>query len=525
MLLSFSLLAQQPTFRPSDILNAASLFGSDQPAVSTGMVLAIKGQFLAGSTAVADTSGILPTSLAGTTVTFNGVSAPLVFVSPDQINLQVPTAVRGAATADIAVTTASGSSSPVTVRISQYAWGIFTQNTTGCGAGSVFNIHADGSMALNTTQNSYDPAHDAGLALFFTGLGNFADRQDGTPWTFNPADNIAAFGTTAIAPFFGTPGIQQNQTLKLSYAGPAPGLIGIDQVNFTPYSTDQLFESCHVPMYLANFNQSASQIVSVSVHSGGGACVEPPTQSLGLITWQKQTVYDISSTISSEGVDIQLLQGQRLFFPNPPSAGSASCCASTVLPPTNCQDATPTSLNAGPLSISGVTDDPILISAPDTTGSAGYHVSLPAGSLSGGSYRVTSGGGPDVGAFDTSVAIPAPVVFTQAPAAGSTLTLPYQLSWTGGDARSIISIQLRITNGDFTSTLGFTEKASAGSFTIPAAPLLGPGGPIIIPSGNTELIISQNSAAPGAGAFTATGLTEGAEHLWSYKWDFKNLQR
>src|ERR1019366_10605210 len=43
----------------------------------------------------------LPTQLAGTSATFDGVAAPLLYVSPNQINAQVPTAVQGLTSANL----------------------------------------------------------------------------------------------------------------------------------------------------------------------------------------------------------------------------------------------------------------------------------------------------------------------------------------------------------------------------------------------------------------------------------------
>src|ERR1051326_2238051 len=100
--LATRLFAQQPVFERSGVLNAASLLRSDQPMITPGMILAIKGQNLAITATVADPQKF-PQSLGGTSVTFNGLAAPILFASPDQVNVQVPGAVRGKATADIVI--------------------------------------------------------------------------------------------------------------------------------------------------------------------------------------------------------------------------------------------------------------------------------------------------------------------------------------------------------------------------------------------------------------------------------------
>lgn len=75
------------------VVNAASL----QPLLSPGALVAILGSRLTGptlSTNYGDT-GSYPTTVAGTKVTFNGIAAPLLYVSPGQINAIVPFALAG----------------------------------------------------------------------------------------------------------------------------------------------------------------------------------------------------------------------------------------------------------------------------------------------------------------------------------------------------------------------------------------------------------------------------------------------
>jgi len=57
--------------------------------------------------------------------------------------------------------------------------GVFTQDTSGCGQAVAYNVHADGSVSLNTPQNSLDPGKDAGLTFFLTGLGGDWTTQTG----------------------------------------------------------------------------------------------------------------------------------------------------------------------------------------------------------------------------------------------------------------------------------------------------------------------------------------------------------
>lgn len=80
-------LAQAPQITSAGVVNAASYA---QP-IAPGSLVSIFGMNLA----TASTSAVgqpLPIQLSGTSVAVNGVQAPLLFVSPTQINLEIPSA-------------------------------------------------------------------------------------------------------------------------------------------------------------------------------------------------------------------------------------------------------------------------------------------------------------------------------------------------------------------------------------------------------------------------------------------------
>jgi uncharacterized protein (TIGR03437 family) len=102
--------------------NAAS-FAQDQP-LSPGSLVSLFGTGLAASTGTASTVP-LPDSIAGVSVTFSGFTAPLQFVSPGQINLQVPWRVEPGIT-DIVVTVSGSMSAAFRAQIEPVSPGIFT---------------------------------------------------------------------------------------------------------------------------------------------------------------------------------------------------------------------------------------------------------------------------------------------------------------------------------------------------------------------------------------------------------------
>jgi uncharacterized protein (TIGR03437 family) len=96
--------------------------------ISGGGIGSIFGTNLAAATTEAS-SLPLQTTLGGTTVTMNGIAVPLFFVSPLQINFQVPWELLSSPTTTLTVNTAAGMSPAITVSLSAASPGIFTINT------------------------------------------------------------------------------------------------------------------------------------------------------------------------------------------------------------------------------------------------------------------------------------------------------------------------------------------------------------------------------------------------------------
>src|SRR4051812_17674608 len=92
-------------------------FGKGQ-AVSQGSLVSIFGSQLAAATALA-ASIPLATSLNNVSVSFDGLAAPLHFVSAGQINAQIPWEVLGGGTgtANVVVTSNGKASAPQPVQI------------------------------------------------------------------------------------------------------------------------------------------------------------------------------------------------------------------------------------------------------------------------------------------------------------------------------------------------------------------------------------------------------------------------
>src|ERR1700722_2726703 len=161
-----------PTVIVSSVVNAASL---------------TSGPLVGGSL-----STVLGSNLAGkiVAVTFDGNPATLLFGNATQINLQVPAAVASQTSSSMVVTVDGASSAPQTLPVSA-AWPA---------------IFSNGVLNQDDSMNGPGVAAKAGdiLQIFLTGI----------------PPNAAV---TAVV------GAQMNLTPL--YAGPAPGIAGVQQVN------------------------------------------------------------------------------------------------------------------------------------------------------------------------------------------------------------------------------------------------------------------------------------------------------
>jgi uncharacterized protein (TIGR03437 family) len=115
-----------PAITPSGVISAGNYGGF--PIIAPGTWVEIYGVNLATTLsrtwATSDFTGIeAPNALAGTTVTVAGIPAFIDFVSPAQVNIQVPSGVA-AGTQPVVVTTAGGSSAAYTVTVNSVEPGL-----------------------------------------------------------------------------------------------------------------------------------------------------------------------------------------------------------------------------------------------------------------------------------------------------------------------------------------------------------------------------------------------------------------
>ena len=206
-------------FEGEGLVNAAS-FAADP--VSPGEIVSIFGLAIGppeDATMVVE-DGRLTTELADTRVLFDGVAAPLIYVSANQINAIVPYSVAGQASTQVQVETTGAWSNIVTLDVAAVSPGVFTVTQSGAGQAAALNVEADGSLTVNNAANAV--ARGGVVVLYATGEGQTSPAGvDGEIVGDAPGQPVLPV-TVSIG---GIPA-------QVLYSGSAPGFVaGLLQVN------------------------------------------------------------------------------------------------------------------------------------------------------------------------------------------------------------------------------------------------------------------------------------------------------
>ncbi len=210
-------LAPMTTPRSIAITNGASY----TTLVAPGAIGSIFGQGLASGNFGIAPGQPLPFNLGGIEVKVNGTSAPLFFVGPNQVNFQMPRTTP-ATTSSPSFGIVQSSSATVEVflngqliragaaQLAPALIGQFTATQTGSGAAAALDAINFTPAPFNAKQTNGQPSF---IALFVTGLGAEVTDNDG--------DSKASVQVTV-----------DGNPVTVSYAGRAPGFVGLNQINF-----------------------------------------------------------------------------------------------------------------------------------------------------------------------------------------------------------------------------------------------------------------------------------------------------
>lgn len=203
--------AAVPAIPPTGIISAAG--PTPDGSVAPGSIISIYGQNLAGTLINGPTDPLLQT-LGNVTVTVNNMLMPLLFVSPGQINAQVPAELTDGT---YTLTVNFQGQPPVsgTFTVKQNAPGVFTQ-ANAQNQPLAAALHQDGTLITASS-----PARRGEIvSLYGTGFGLSQAIVDGFPAPLTPL--IPATGPVSI----NAGGV----TVPATWAGAAPTLVGTDIV-------------------------------------------------------------------------------------------------------------------------------------------------------------------------------------------------------------------------------------------------------------------------------------------------------
>ena len=209
-----------PVIGPNTIFSTSSF---QSGGAAPGDQISLLGVNLGPTTGVrADATQTLPTSLGGTTVTFNGTSASMYYASDSLLSVQAPTGLTPGSVAQVQVVSSSGSSANIPVTVYSTNPGIFTYDAGGQGQARALN--QDGTANGDGSNIGSDVPAAAGsiISIFATGLGPVDPAiPQGAPAPLNKLSNLTLPYSVSIG----------GRNANVTFAGAAPGLIGTYQLN------------------------------------------------------------------------------------------------------------------------------------------------------------------------------------------------------------------------------------------------------------------------------------------------------
>jgi uncharacterized protein (TIGR03437 family) len=210
----------QPSILPSGAVNAANY--ANQP-FAPGSYIALFGNNLAPSTS-SYTTTYLPVSLNSVSVSFDApnISVPghIVFVSPGQVNVQVPWELQGQTAVQVKVSVNGSSGVVYTMPLGAYAPAFFEIPSGGQNIAAA--VDENGNVV--TTSNPVAQGHV--VQLFANGLGPVNNQ----PASGDPAPPGPQFATTTTMPIVTIGGVAV-PAQNVQFSGMTPGNAALYQLN------------------------------------------------------------------------------------------------------------------------------------------------------------------------------------------------------------------------------------------------------------------------------------------------------
>jgi uncharacterized protein (TIGR03437 family) len=210
----------EPRINDGGIVHGASFA---RRSLAPGSIASIFGEFLAEATRGAIRLP-LPMALYHTSVSFDhpdaGLSIPgrLFFISPGQLNVQIPWEFAGLPFALVKIRINDSASAVYRLELSDYSPGIFEYESGGQKFGIV--THADGRLVTPSS-----PARPGETVIVYaTGVGPVDQPQvTGEAAGASPLARIRITPTATV----------DGQNAEVLFAGNSPGFVGLNQINLT----------------------------------------------------------------------------------------------------------------------------------------------------------------------------------------------------------------------------------------------------------------------------------------------------
>jgi uncharacterized protein (TIGR03437 family) len=238
----------------------ASQFGAF-PAIAPGSWIEIYGANLASSVANWPSTlpnGMSPTTLNGTTVTIGGLSAFIDYVSPTQVNVQVPSGV-GTGPQQMIVATGAGQSAAYTITVNGTEAGLLAPATFKVGTTQyVAALHVDGTYVMPVGAVSGITSSPAvpGETITMYGVGFGPVNQTPAIPAGQTTTGLNSL-TTAFSMLFGS------AQASLQYSGLEPGYIGLYQFNVVVPPSLAASNAVPVTFILGNANSAQTFYTAV----------------------------------------------------------------------------------------------------------------------------------------------------------------------------------------------------------------------------------------------------------------------
>jgi uncharacterized protein (TIGR03437 family) len=200
------------------LVNGASY----EAGVAPGSIASLFGSGLASETVPAQQLP-LPTTMAGVTVKIGGRVAPMFYVAPLQINLQVPAATPlGTATIEVFAHQSTTPTHTGTVSVVAAAPGLFTTDATGRGQVAALNLDYSINADFDRWPGARPELAGGVVSLYATGLGATNPLvADGEAAPLSPLARDTGVPTVTIG------GVDA----PVLFSGLAPGFVALWQIN------------------------------------------------------------------------------------------------------------------------------------------------------------------------------------------------------------------------------------------------------------------------------------------------------